>query len=102
MIFPYVMEGENSFYFNHYTSYSNSDQGCHSRGNSDGPRGKYYYIFTLKCDSSNSRYDFGTWGSKFSLQYREFNFLYCLGTFFTFEKTMRDFDIRVRVFFHEI
>lgn len=36
MIFPYVMEGENSFYFNHYTSYSNSDQGCHSRGNSDG------------------------------------------------------------------
>ena len=95
MIFPYVIEGENSFYFNHCTSHSNSDQGCHSRGNSDGPRGKYCYIFTLKCDSSSNRYDFGTWGSKFSLQYREFNFLYCLGTYFTLKKTVRDFDIRV-------
>ena len=88
MIFPYVMVGENSFYFNHCTSHSNSDQGCHSRGNSDGLRGKYCYIFTLKCDSSNNIYDF-------SLQYREFNFLYCLGTYFTLEKTVRDFDIRV-------
>ena len=28
-------------------------------------------------------------------QYREFNFLYCLGTYFTLKKTVRDFDIRV-------
>ena len=76
------------FIFNHCTSHSNSDQGCHSRGNSDGPRGKYCYIFTLKCDSSNNRYDFGTWGSKSSPQYREFNFSYCLDTYFTLKKTV--------------
>ena len=52
-------------------------------------------FFTLKCDSSNNRYDFETWGSKFSLQYREFNFLYCLGTYFTLKKTVRDFDIQL-------
>ena len=44
--------------------------------------------FTLKCDSSNNRYDFGTWGSKSSPEYREFNFSYCLDTYFTLKKTV--------------
>ena len=66
MIFPYVIEGENSFYFLNIARTIRTPTKIEEIVMVHGANTAKF--FTLKCDSSNNRYDFGTWGSKSSLQ----------------------------------